>query len=128
MSSDGVKMLVKHLQDYKQSTLLEIESLQSKNRALEAQHEVIMDELEERKEAITEHERLVNNLQSLNSRKYRAEERDDWQTLVESLNEDRDFLHKDLEDIDKSTTKCIHEVWYRSSSSQTAIIAYFKDV
>ena len=109
MAGQGMKMLVAHLQEYKDTTANEIACLQSKIAALCAHHELVTDELEERQEDIKDHDAIIDNLQSVNSRKYRAEERGDWQTLVESLNEDRGFLHKDLEDIEEATAKLDEE-------------------
>ena len=110
MAGEGMKMLVQHLKEYKDSTSAEIQYLKSKIKALKEQHELVSEEIEEREEQIEEHDRIINNLQSVNSRKYRAEERSDWQTLVESLNEDRDYLNKDLQDIEAATNIFVEEV------------------
>jgi hypothetical protein len=110
MSGEGMKMLVEHLKEFKDSTSREIEDLGSKIKVLRAQHEAMSEEVEEREAQIEEHDRVVGNLQSVNSRKYRAEERGDWQTLVESLNQDREYLSKDLADINAATTSLTAEV------------------
>jgi hypothetical protein len=103
-------MLVVHLQEYKQSAAREMEYLQSKIQALQQQHELMVEEVEERQESIEHHDRVIRNLQSVNSRKYRAEERGDWQTLVQSLNEDRDYLHRDLAEIQEATAEFCKQV------------------
>ncbi len=105
-----MKMLVEHLKEFKDSTSREIEDLGSKIKVLRAQHDAMAEEVEEREAQIEEHDRVVGNLQSVNSRKYRAEERGDWQTLVESLNQDREYLSKDLADINAATTALTAEV------------------
>ena len=98
-----MNMLVQHLKAYKDSTSKEIEYLRSKIAALKQQHELVEEEVAEREEEILEHDQVIRNLESVNSRRYRAEERNDWQTLVESLNEDREYLSKDLVEIQAAT-------------------------
>ena len=110
MADDSMKLLVQHLKEYKDSTAAEIHYLNSKILALKEQNDVMIEEVEEREIQLKEHDNIIRNLQSANNRKYRAEERSDWQSLVESLNEDRDYLNRDLSDIQSATQQYEEQV------------------
>lgn len=84
MSEEGIRILGQHLTTIREQNA----HLTEENARLRSQLQACLDELDFRNG-------LVEQLKIENSKKWRVEERNDWKSLVDSVQRDRDDLRKE---------------------------------
>eukprot|EP00941_MAST-03F_sp_MAST-3F-sp1_P004187 g4187.t1 len=118
---DGVKLLAEHLAKSKLAAQEEIYKLKRERDSLRIQTGELKDALDIAYSRLQEVEAEAIMVKRENTKKYRIEERNDWQALVNALNKDRSRVQKENQELVEERQKLeakIAELNLRNSNTK----------
>lgn len=101
MPSEGVQILTEHLASVKRQHKEAMDQLVERNQVLESENKSLKSKLAACLDELDFRNGLIEQLKIENSQKWRVEERNDWKSLVDSVQRDRDELQEENERLRK---------------------------
>jgi len=97
MPNEAVRLLTAHLNSVKEQAHAAIDECNQKNVELKRENEALQQQLQICLDELDFRNGLVEQLKLENSKKWRIEERNEWKSLVEAVQSDRDELQEENE-------------------------------
>lgn len=109
MPSEGVQILTEHLASLKKQHKEKVDTLTDRAKELEAENQSLKAKLEACLDELDFRNGQIEQLKIENTQKWRIEERNDWKSLVDSVQRDRDELQEENERLRTQLAAAVHK-------------------
>jgi hypothetical protein len=125
--SPGVGKLIEFLNATRRQAELSINNLNEKIQELTAENEYLQKEYDETMVERNHYKQLAETLEQASGTKARLRERDDWKSLVESIQSDRSRLQDECNSIAEELEQARHqiELLNQQKATETGITSWF---
>lgn len=117
--SEGLQKLTAYLSQTRRQAEAAIDALNEQIVELKKDNEVCMQVVETLEAERDHFKNLAEQLKQENTTKYRLQERDDWKSLIDSVQKDRSRLQEECNQLESKIEDCTAEIDYLKVELQT---------